>query len=210
MKDSFQRFSSWSAIIVGGLSILYAVYFLLVSKAPDDSGRLNSWLILAASGIFGSAAYVALYQRVRGVSEGYALWGLLLGLAGSAMIVTNGMYQALLIYNLQNGQVAKSAFDAALQVGQPADPKGVWTFFIFAIILLVFGRLILNGASLPRNLGYVAYLNAILLVLLFIGNVFGIPLLIYIPGGLTSVIVTPLWWIWLGRELGKTQEVVPQ
>jgi hypothetical protein len=65
----------------------------------------------------------------------------------------------------------------------------------------VFGRLILRGATLPKNLGYIALFNALLLVVLFLANVFASLPLILLSGGLSSVIVTPLWWVWLGREL---------
>lgn len=208
MNGNFERFGGLSGMIVGALSLLYAVFFLLVSKGPDDGGRLVSWVILAVSGVFTSAAYVALYLRMRSQSEGYALWGLLLGLAQSAFTLTNGVYQSLLINAALSGQLSKATFDAAQQLPNPGDPKGVWTFVVFAMTSFIFGRLILQSGSLPRNLGYVALLNAILLLLLFIGNVLSLTPLILASGGLTSVIVTPVWWIWLGRELGNQRTAV--
>lgn len=211
MNNSFDRFGGAAAMLTGVLSILYAVFFLIISKAPDDIGRLGSWIILAFGGLVGSAAYVALYQRVRSQNEGLALWGMLLGIGQTFFTFTNAVTQALLIYNLQSGVLPRTAFDAARAVPQAGDPGGVWAFFIFAISSAVFGQLILNGKTLPRNLGYVAWLNAVLLVLLFLGNITGTPLLIYAAGGLTSVIVTPLWWIWTGRALASQKfQVVSQ
>jgi hypothetical protein len=64
-----------------------------------------------------------------------------------------------------------------------------------------------GGMSLPRNLGYLALLNSVLLVVLFFANVFGSLPLILLSGGLSSVIVTPVWWIWLGVQLRR--ETVP-
>jgi hypothetical protein len=83
MNDSFNKFGGTSAIIVGVLSILYAIFYLIVKPQAPFVGELVSWLILAASGIFSLAAYVALYQRTRGASEGYALYGLLFGIVQS-------------------------------------------------------------------------------------------------------------------------------
>ena len=83
MKDTFGKFGGLSAILVGILSILYAIFYLVIAKQAEFLGIYGSWLILAVSGIFSSAAYVALYQRVRAADEGFALWALLLGIGAS-------------------------------------------------------------------------------------------------------------------------------
>ena len=203
MKTNFLRFASIAAMATGVLSILYAIFYLFISKSPADTGRLISWLILGLSGILTSAAYVGLFQRTRGTNEGLALWGLVLGIGQSVFTLTNAVQQALLINGVQNGTIPQAAFDAARLLPQSGDPSGVWAFLMFAISSVVFGRLILQTPTLPRPLGYIAWFNAVLLTLLFIGNITGTPLLIYAAGGLTSVIVTPLWWIWAGRAIAK-------
>lgn len=208
MDTSFNRFASVAAMLTGVLSILYAVFFLVISKTPEDSGRLISWLILGAGGLLTTAAYVGLYQRLRGHNEGLALWGLLLGLGQGAFSFTNAVSQALLIYNVQSGTLSADAFNAVRQLPQAGDPGGVWAFVVFALASFIFGRLILNSNMLPRTLGYVAWLNAVMLVLLFIGNVTGTALLIYVPGGLTSLVLTPVWWIWVGRSLASQKFTV--
>jgi hypothetical protein len=194
MKDSFNRFGGACAIVVGVLSILYAAFYLGVQPVAPFAGALVAWLILAASGILGSAAYVALYQRTRAASEGYALFGLVLGIIQSAATLLNAVNQAVYVLNPPSDRVLTAV---------SLDPKGVGAFLVFAVASVVFGWLIVRGAMLPRNLGYVAYLNSVLLTLLFLSNVFGTTTLLLASGGLTSVIVTPLWWIWLGRELRR-------
>lgn len=211
MNSSFERYGSWAAMLTGVLSIVYAVLFLIVSKGPDDTGRLLSWVVLGLGGMLSSAAYVVLYQRLRANNESMALWGLLLGIGQSFFTFTNAVTQALLIYNVQNGSLPRAAFDAARAVPQEGDPGGVWAFVVFAAASVVFGQLILKSNTMPKTLGYVAWLNAVLLVLLFVGNVTGTPILVYAAGGLTAVIVTPLYWIWTGRALASQKfKVVSQ
>jgi hypothetical protein len=204
MNDSFGRFGGISAILVGVLSILYAIFFLVIARQAQYVGALGSWIILAASGIFSSAAYVALYQRLRGTAEGFALWALLLGVAASFATMVHGVYEALLLTRLRAGDPGEAAIRAAQQVPSQVDPAGLAAFFVVGIVALIFGWLIVRGVALPRNLGYVGIFNALLLVILFFASAGEIQSLILISGGLTSVIVGPIWWIWLGLQLMRT------
>lgn len=204
MNDSFGRFGGISAILVGVLSILYAIFFLVIARQAQYVGALGSWIILAASGIFSSAAYVALYQRLRGTAEGFALWALLLGVAASFATMVHGVYEALLLTRLRAGDPGEAAIRAAQQVPSQVDPAGLAAFFVVGIVALIFGWLIVRGVALPRNLGYVGIFNALLLIILFFASAGEIQPLILISGGLTSVIVGPIWWIWLGLQLMRT------
>ena len=97
MNQSYARFGGLSAMIVGALSILYAIFFLVITPRAEAVGALGSWIILAVSGIFSSAAFVALYLRLRPSSEGFALWGLVLGLFSSFATLAHGAWQALAV-----------------------------------------------------------------------------------------------------------------
>ena len=67
----------------------------------------------------------------------------------------------------------------------------------------MFSWLILNSANLPRGLGVLGIVNAVLLVLLYFATAASIQTLILISGGLTSVLLGPAWWLWLGARLMK-------
>lgn len=197
MNNSFGRFGGISAIIVGVLSILYAVFYLVIARQAVYVGMLGSWLILGASGIFSSAAFVALYQRVRSADEGFSLWALLLGVVASFATLIHGVYEAQLL----------TSTGSSPQVASEVDPAGVATFFVTGLVAFVFGRLILRSGMLPQRLGQLGMVNAVLLVVLFFATFTGSQTLILLSGGLTSVIVGPIWWIWLGSELRKGVEV---
>ena len=194
MTNSFPRFGGASAILVGLLSIAYALFYLVISRQAPFIGILGSWIILAASGIFSSAAYVALYSRLKPAGEGFALWALLLGVMASMATLAHGVYEALLM-------LAGTTQEVPSQV----DPAGLASFFIVGIVAFVFGRLIVRSGLLPTRLGYLGMFNALLLVVLFFASAASVQTLILISGGLTSIIVGPIWWIWLGWQLLRFQ-----
>ena len=203
MQNSFGRFGGYSAILVGVLSILYAVFFLIISRSEPFIGGAGSWLILAFSGIFSSAAYVAVYQRVKERADGgFALWALLLGVIASYITLTHGAYEAQLLIAAQGASGAdKAVLDAAIAMRSEMDPAGLSAFFVVGVVALVFNWLFLKTDVFPRNLGYLGLVNAVLLIVLFFATAGGINALVLLSGGLTSVIAGPIWWIWLGRSL---------
>lgn len=204
MNDSFDRFGGVSAMIVGALSILYAIFFLVIARQAEYIGSLGSWLILAASGIFSSAAFVALYQRLRKVSEGQALWALLLGVIASFATLAHGIYQALSLITLQAAEPAQSeAITLVRMAPSQIDPAGLATFFVTGLAILTFSLLILRQADLPKRLGQLGVVLGILMMVLFFASAANAQTLILISGGLASVIVGPIWWIWLGRRLSR-------
>ena len=206
MNDSFHRFGAISAILVGLLSIAYALFYLVIARQVEFVGALASWLILAVSGIFSSAAYMALYQRLRPAGEGLALWALLLGVVASFATLAHGAYEALLMLAESSATGAQAAaIDTIRQVPSQVDPAGLASFFIVGIVAFVFGWLIVQSGLLPRMLGYLGMFNAVLLTVLYFASAVNAQTLILLSGGLTSVVVGPIWWIWLGQQLLQAQ-----
>lgn len=196
MNNSFERFSSASAILTGVLSIVYAVFFLFVSRVNGYVGILGSWIVLGGTAFFAIAAMVGLYQRFKEREAGFALYALLVGAGAAFAMLQHGAFEAINLY--RNGAV-ESALGAPSQV----DPAGLSSFAVMGIVALVWGWLIVRTNLMPRTLGYVGLLNAVLLIVLFFATVAGSQALILLSGGLTSVIVGPVWWIWLGRTLAN-------
>jgi hypothetical protein len=64
--------------------------------------------------------------------------------------------------------------------------------------------LVLRSGALPRGLGYLGCVLGVLLIALFLGNLFTndpASLFILVPGGLASLIANPAWLLWLGVML---------
>lgn len=204
------KFGGYSAILVGALSILYAIFYLVIARQAEYLGILGSWFILALSGIFTSAAYVGLYRRVSSSNEGYALWALLLGVGASFATLQHGVYQTLLVSGIRPAdETVKDAIDLVQQIPSQVNPAGLATFFMVGLAIFLFNWLIVHSGALPRSLGYLGIFNAVLLTILFIASANDLQLLILISGGLTSVIVGPIWWIWLGLVLMREQTSMP-
>jgi hypothetical protein len=202
----FHRFAGWSAILVGLLSLLYALFYLVIARQAEFLGTFGSWVILAISGIFSSAAYVGLYQRLKSSFDGLELWALALGILASFATLQHGIYRALLVRGLAVSDTAtRDSIDTARRLFSQVDPAGLATFFVVGLVSFLFSWMILSSLEnrLPSGLGYLGILNAILLVVLFFASSVGNQTLILISGGLTSVIAGPIWWIWLGLSLQK-------
>lgn len=194
MNRTFERFGSAAAILTGVLSLLYALFFLVLSRANLYVGSLGSWIILGATAFIATAAYVALYQRLKEREPGFALFALLLSAMAAFAMLQHGAYEAIDIFR-------RGAVDTAPGGPSQVDAAGLATFGVVGVGALLWGWLIVRTGEFPRNLGYLGILNGVLLVVLFFATVVGSQTLILLSGGLTSVIVGPIWWIWVGRTL---------
>ena len=94
--------------------------------------------------------------------------------------------------------LAGQAVEISGPLPSQVDPAGVATFLIVGIVFLINSWLILRSSRLPRSLGYLGLFNAALLIILYFATASSLQTLILISGGLTSVIVGPIWWIWFG------------
>jgi hypothetical protein len=207
MNSSFSKIGGSSAILTGVLSIAYAIFYLVIAPRSAYVGTFGSWLILAASGFFTSAVMIALYLRLKAANEGLSLWFLLLGLASSFATLQHGVYEALVTSQMRMSPVDPgSELDMILRLPSQIDPAGLATFFVVGIVTFMISILILQTGSFPRALGYLGLFNALLLVVLYFASAAGVQALILISGGLTSVIVGPIWWMWLGRQLLRGEE----
>jgi hypothetical protein len=92
------------------------------------------------------------------------------------------------------------------------DPRGLMTFGVSGLSILIAAWLILQGAALPRRLGQLGIATGLLLIVVYLGR-----LIILNPKNpvvltaaiLTGFILSPLWFIGLGRELWQGSGSVP-
>jgi hypothetical protein len=188
----FERFAGIGALVTGISSLLYAVFFLAIT------GVLHQYVpsvLLGVGGVLATAVVVALYRRVRAVNADFALWALALGLLGQMGAAIHGV----------DGLASVISRSPAAGVGttlpNAVDPAGFLAFGVTGVSTFVFAWLILHGGQLPRGLGYLGYALAVLLVALFLGALLSNDtksLWVLLPGGLASVIATPVWNLWLG------------
>ncbi|HEY7781639.1 MAG TPA: hypothetical protein VIC85_15640 [Ktedonobacterales bacterium] len=192
LSGAFARFAGVGGLITGVSSVLYAVFFLLVKGQPH---AVLPPLLLAIGGFFATAVTVAVYNRVRDADPIFALWALGLGLIGQLGATIHGVYGLALL------NPAPAGAPNLTGLPNPLDPAGFLAFGVVGVSVFVFGWLIVRGGGLPRNLGYLGLVLGVLLVALFLGALLAQSAtspFILVPGGLASLLATPIWNICLG------------
>ncbi len=196
--SSFNRFAGLTGILAGIAGLLYLVSFL----ALKNPAALAPAISLLFVGLFASATLVGLYERVREVDPGFALWGLLLGIGGAG------------------GASVHAAFDLAndlhppatpFEYASPIDPRGFLTFAIAGLGAIVLSSLILRSMVLPHGVGYLGLLSGILLIFLYVAYLVLLnasnPLVLVLI--LASGVVQPIWYLWIGWLFWRGEARVP-
>jgi hypothetical protein len=177
---SFERFAGVCAVLATVLGFLYSVAFIVLQN------DLLSGLFLMLTGLLSLAALVAVYERLRETDAAFALFGLLLGLAGALGSAVHGGYD---LANTINPP------PSVPDLPNPVDPRGLLTFGVAGIALFVVAWLIGRSGRFPRGLGYLGYVSAILLLALYLGR-----LIVLDPTSLVIVLPALLNGFWSTRS----------
>jgi hypothetical protein len=189
---SFERFAGICAILAGIAGLLYAVSFVALKN--DDL----SALFLMLGGLLATVVLTAVYQRIRTVNESASLWMLLLGIGGSFGALLHGGY------DLANAINAPDVVSGIMNLPSAIDPRGLLTFGITGIGVIILAWLIGRGRQFPRGLSYWGYLLGALLVVLYLGRLIILDPknpLIAVDALVSGFVLNPVWYIWLGWAL---------
>src|SRR5579859_2028678 len=183
-SSAYDRLAGVCAILVGLLTLLYSISFIILVDEP-----LSSFCLLA-NGLLASVVLVALYERLRATDSSFALWALLLGLAGAIGSALHGGYDLAAVLH------EHAAVDPNLPSAM--DPRGLLTFGVTGLGLWVFAWLILKSGQLPRGLGYLGYLVAALQIILYLGRLIVFDAkspVIVIPALVAGFLATPIFYV---------------
>jgi uncharacterized membrane protein HdeD (DUF308 family) len=191
-SSTYDRFAGACAILAGLSGFVYSLAFVVLRS------DLLSALCLLLAGLFGSAAVVGVYQRVRHTDAAFALWAVFLGMAGA---LGSAVHAA---YDLSNAlhPPATPNVDLPSQI----DPRGLLTFGVAGLGMLIVAWLIVRGGSLPIRLGYLGYLTGALLVVIYLARLVILDAtspLVLVPALVTGFLASPAWYIWLGLSLRR-------
>jgi len=204
---SFEAFAGYCAILAGAAGLLYAVAFLVIAASNPELGSTLSALLLLLVGLFSTTTLTALYERLRNVDPTTALWAFLLGSVGAFGAAIHGGYDlAVAIHPV-------SAANALANAPSQTDPRGLLTFGVAGLGLLVVSWLIVRSDLFPRGLGYLGLASAILLVVLYLGRLIVLSAtspIILVPAIVNGFLLNPLWYVWLGVVLVRGAWTAPR
>lgn len=202
---AYERFAGACAILAGLGSLAYSVAFVILKNVGLYS------VLLMVGGLVTAAVLMGVFSRVRVAGAELAGLALLLGVIGAMGSLSHGAYDlANAIHpEASPSQVLKATSSQALAtLPDQIDARGVMTFGIAGVAILLFSWLIVRSGTLPRGLGYLGYLLGVLLVIVYLGRLIVLDpttsagtIAILAPAALTGLIVNPVWLFWLGAVL---------
>src|SRR5689334_2723517 len=172
---SLQRWGGLATIGVGICSLLYGVlYVVLVVFGPklDPATSLTSFgiqitnLLLALSGLLSLIAVVTIFQKIRGVSEGWARLALWFGMFGALLGGLHGwsdlVHNPILAQAFGQPDTAGAA-NLIANLPSQVDPRGVGTFGLTGVFFFILGMQLYRVQGVPQRLAQLAILGSVLL-----------------------------------------------
>ncbi len=197
----YDNFAGIAAILAGIGGPLYSVafVFLYLFKLAPDLGLALASLLLVLGGILSTIALVALYQHVRETDTGFATLALIIGVFGAFGGATHGAY------DLANQlHPPTQNLPALADLPSQVDPRGIATFGLAGIGLVLFAWLMSQGKTFPTRLAQLGYLAGVLNILIYLARLIILDAMnpvILLVAAVTGLIVNPAFFIWLGLRL---------
>ena len=194
----FEKFGGVCAGLAGIAGFAYSTAFVIYLHDASRGSAYVDDVLLVVGGLVATAAFVAVYGRVRAVDEGFALLGLLLAFAGAFGSMTHGAY------DLAN--LVKPPASLASDVPSSTDPRGLGTFALMGVAVAIASMLVLRGGGLPRRLAYLGFVAAALLVFVYVGRLVILnphDTALHTAAVISGFVVNPVWFVWLGAVLWR-------
>ncbi len=193
---SFEKFAGMIAILAAIIHFLYAVAFVVISRSNPELGGLLSALFLLLAGLLSMTALTGAYFRLRETDGAFALWVLLLTSISTLGMAVHSGYDLANVINPPNAP--------NLNLPSQVDPRGLLTFGVMGLALLVIAWLMGRGQEFPKGLSYWGYVLAILLIIIYLARLIILdpanPVLLW-PVLVSGFVVNPGWYLWLGLTL---------
>jgi len=186
---TFTRRAGTAAYLVAFFSIAYAVVYLgVASRDPaNSSASALANALIAAGALSAAIATAGVGAYIGGTAGG---WFTAFGVGYSLLSTAHGAYAAI--------AAAQGYADLDLS---PTDPRGLATFGLAGLWMLMAGLELRGRAGLRTIYPRIAIVGGIDLILLYVATVVGSTPAILVTGGLASVVLGPVFWAMTGRLL---------
>ncbi|HLG68948.1 MAG TPA: hypothetical protein VK009_00845 [Chloroflexota bacterium] len=191
-KQTLGGLAPAAAILAAIFAWLYAVSFVVLKNPALFSA------FLAVGGLLSVAVFVELHQRLAGILSGAAMLALILGALAAFGSLAHGGYD--LAYALHPVALPPGAGD----LPSSTDPRGLATFGLAGLAILVWSGAILHSGAFSRGLGWLGILSGILLLLIYLARLVILDAAhpaVLVPALIEGFLVSPVWYLWLGVSL---------
>jgi len=192
----FERFAAQAARCVAVMGFLYTALFVVVVENGARWAAILTSILLLGGALLSSVVFIALYGRLHLIDPLISLWVTLLGFAAAIGSALHGGYDL--------GVLIKTPDAYSTTVPNFTDPRGLATFGLAGLSILLFSLLMARTVEFPETLIRIGYGTAVLLGLVYLGRlVFLDPKnpLIAIAAVLAGFVFTPAWYAWVGAIL---------
>jgi hypothetical protein len=192
-RDTHLRLTGVLALATATAGLAYAVIFVVLG----DPVLAPAFLLLG--GLLAIPVLLAVSSRLRGHTGEAVNTAVVLALLGSVGAAVHGGYD---LANALNPPTVSTG-----DLPNPVDPRGLLTFGVAGLGLLILGWLMSSDHGFPRRLGRLACLTGATMMLLYLGRLTVLDPahpLVLVPALLTGFILTPLLYTGLGLTLLRT------
>jgi hypothetical protein len=196
-------FDAWAGLAgmaagIGG--VVYSAAFLggVVLGMNPELGILVASAALMLGGLLSTVVMVAIYRRLSG---GFAVIGLAFALMGALGALAHGGYD---LANAINPPASDPITDAGLP--SPVDPRGLLTFGLAGLGLVILAALALGEGALSRPVASFGIVFGVLLIATYLGRLIILDPtspLVAIPAALAGVLIGPFFYFAAGLELRR-------
>jgi uncharacterized membrane protein (DUF373 family) len=200
---AYERLAGAGSIAAGIGGIVYSVAFLggVVAGWAPTLGLAVASIALMTGGFLSVLVLVALYRRLLDSAPAVGLLGLMLVAVGATGAMVHGGYD---LANTVHAPVTDVLAEAELP--SPIDPRGLLTFGISGLGLLVISWQSRRSGTLPGNVAALGMAVGVLLIVVYLARLIILTptnLLVAVPAAATGLVLSPLFYILLGLELRR-------
>jgi hypothetical protein len=201
--EAYERLAGSAAIAAGVGGAIYSVAFLggvVAGKAPELGLGIAS-VALSVGGFLSVLVMVAIYRRLLASAAAVGLLGLMLAAIGATGAMVHGGYD---LANVVHPPAADPLADAGLP--SLVDPRGLLTFGLTGLGLVVLAWQSQRSGTLPRTIAALGVTVGALLIIIYLGRLLIVTptnLLVAIPAAATGLVLSPLFYISLGMHLRR-------
>ena len=199
----YDRLAGSAAILAGIGGFVYSIAFIggVVLGAAPDAGLLVASAALLVGGILTAVVLIAIHARVSGQAPQLAALGLALALLGALGASVHGGYDLANVI-----QPPVSDVLAVNELPNPIDPRGLLTFGVAGLGLLILAWLLRRSATVPTGLATLGIVVGALLVVVYLGRLIVLAPtnpLVAGPAAVVGFVLNPAFYIWLGTVLRR-------